>query len=328
MKPLAVRDTIDTITNARSKEGHSLLKALKDFEWKDQYHSRYERGEFSHWLELFNYFDEWFEKYVTGADFKLLKPKEGTSSPSFDVEVCLEILRVSRTIFENCTSKHAYGSLEHLANLLAAPQAEVVFATLTTLVALSRRSLFQSTARWHHGNTELSSRLFSLAQGWGGNKSYSSMHSCIARKGDKQGGQENYDYDLHFEFFREEEYKGKSKGHQVIHLPYQDLQEGTNHQVFEKLREEHGVPQKLCFALLNRIRIIRSLENPSDRVDSVRMRLMAFHILCQSSPDIEELSLVLNEPGLVQDLLDVLYNSEKDCEDLQNLAARALASMC
>ena len=330
-------EAVARITSA-SKDGKgeaAFLSALKDFCWKDQYQSRFERGEFSHWLDLFNFFDEWLEKHVACHELTLNWESEG-SEESFPVETCLEVLRVSRTILENCTSKHAYGSLDHLAHLLSAPQPEVVFATLSTLVTLTRRSLFQSTARWHHGNTELSSRIFSLAQGWGGIKAYSSMVSCIETREDEtmaatSSSSDKGPYDLHFEFFREEECKGKPKGHQVIHLKGSDpqLSQGTNLEVCERLTTEYGVPLKLRFALLNRIRIIRSLrEGIAKRVDSVRMRLIAFHILFQSSPDHEDLPLLLNEPGLVQDLLDVLYNQQRDCYDLKNLAARALASMC
>ncbi|QDZ19375.1 HECT domain-containing ubiquitin-protein ligase [Chloropicon primus] len=334
--PEAVREAIAAIADEGGKSDEGFLQALRAFEWSDQYQSRFDRGEFNHWLELFNLFDAWFEKHVKCHRFTLDWENEAHApKEEFPVETCLEVLRVSRTILENCTSKHAYGSLDHLANLLAASQPEVVFASLSTLVTISRRSQFQSTARWHHGNTELYSRIFSLAQGWGGIEAYSSMYSCVTARGDpsdaassSSGGGSRFE--LHFEFFRDEETKGKAKGHQVIQLKdtHQSLQHGSNLEVCEHLTKEYGVPLKLRFALLNRIRIVRSLKEPQSRVDAVRMRLSAFHILFQSSPDHEDLSLLLNEPDLVLDLLNILHNKEAGCGDLQNLAARALASMC
>ena len=54
----------------------AFLRALKAFQWRDDYHSRFEKGEFSHWLELFNCFDDWFEKHLKHEKFTLLWPSE------------------------------------------------------------------------------------------------------------------------------------------------------------------------------------------------------------------------------------------------------------
>ena len=336
-QPPAVAEAAGAIVTAHGKGDEDFLRALRGFEWRDEYQSRFERGEFSHWLELFNLFDEWFERHVRRHTFTLdwEDEKQAPEGP-FPAATCLEVLRVSRAVLENCASKHAYGSLDHLACLLAAQDPEVVRSTLQTLVTLSRRSFFQSTSRWHHGNAELYTRVFSMAQGWGGSDSLSSMRACIQQTYPSELGEPEPpgapSYDLHFEFYRDEEAgEGKHhKGHQVIHLKasHPALSKGTNLEACERVTKEFGVPQKLRFALLNRLRIIRSLGTREGRQECVRMRLTAFHILFQSSPDHEDLPLLLGEPGLVQDLLDVLYNEGEGCEDLRNLAAKALASMC
>ena len=55
---------------------------------------------------------------------------------------------------------------QHLTSLLAAPDPDVVAATLEALVAFVRKT-HVSSVRWH-GNTGLNDRLLALSQGWGG----------------------------------------------------------------------------------------------------------------------------------------------------------------
>jgi len=55
---------------------------------------------------------------------------------------------------------------QHLTSLLAAPDPDVVAATLQALVAFVRKT-HVSSVRWH-GNTGLNDRLLALSQGWGG----------------------------------------------------------------------------------------------------------------------------------------------------------------
>lgn len=55
---------------------------------------------------------------------------------------------------------------QHLTSLLAAPDPDVVAATLQALVAFVRKT-HVSSVRWH-GNAGLNDRLLALSEGWGG----------------------------------------------------------------------------------------------------------------------------------------------------------------
>ena len=55
---------------------------------------------------------------------------------------------------------------QHLTELLAAPESEVVVWALQALVAFLRKT-HHSTVRFH-GYPALNSRLFDLCKGWGG----------------------------------------------------------------------------------------------------------------------------------------------------------------
>jgi len=316
--PPAVQDAIDLVTKADG-EG-AFLEALKAFQWKEEFQCRSDLGDFNHWIELFNLFDDWLARHAE-CNLHTLH-FEDAEKRVFPADTCLEVLRVSQSILAKCSSKLAYGSLDYLANLLASTSMDVVFAALDTLVKLSRKS--QPTARWHHGNKELSNRLFSLVHGWGNSAAGSTMFGSISSA---KGELEEEAHELCFEFFREKEYNGSPRGHQVIHFPSLHKCEDSSHELCEELVGKYGVPLKLRFALLNRIRIARSLGTVEGRKQCVKLRLMAFRMLFQTNPDHNELSSLLsNEPGLVEDFLNIMYDAEDG--NMRVLAVKALTSMC
>jgi hypothetical protein len=71
------------------------------------------QGDFSQWLPLFNRFDEFFEKLTTPRQDVGLK-FDGSASPDppFPLHSCLEVLRVTAILLENCSSKQSYASYE------------------------------------------------------------------------------------------------------------------------------------------------------------------------------------------------------------------------
>jgi hypothetical protein len=70
------------------------------------------QGDFFHWVAVFNHFDTFFETYTTPRLDVLLKFDGTTSDPPFPREQCLEILRVSGILLENCMNKQVYQSME------------------------------------------------------------------------------------------------------------------------------------------------------------------------------------------------------------------------
>lgn len=70
------------------------------------------QGDFHHWVELFNHFDSFFEKYIKSRKDLQIDDDFLDSDPPFPREAVLQILRVIRIILDNCTNKHFYSSYE------------------------------------------------------------------------------------------------------------------------------------------------------------------------------------------------------------------------
>ncbi|KAG0454476.1 hypothetical protein HPP92_023768 [Vanilla planifolia] len=69
-------------------------------------------GDFHHWLDLFNHFESFFEKYIKPRkDLQLVDEFLG-ADPPFPRNTVLQILRVTQSILENCSNKHLYSSYE------------------------------------------------------------------------------------------------------------------------------------------------------------------------------------------------------------------------
>ncbi|PSR95537.1 E3 ubiquitin-protein like, partial [Actinidia chinensis var. chinensis] len=83
-----------------------IEEPLKGFIWE------FEKGDFHHWVDLFNHFDTFFEKNIKSRKDLRVEDDFLESDPPFPREAVLQILRVTRIILENCTNKHFYSSYE------------------------------------------------------------------------------------------------------------------------------------------------------------------------------------------------------------------------
>jgi len=63
-------------------------------------------------VDLFNYFDTFFEKHVQVRKDLHIEENFEESDPPFPKDAVLQVLRVIRVVLENCTNKHFYSSYE------------------------------------------------------------------------------------------------------------------------------------------------------------------------------------------------------------------------
>jgi hypothetical protein len=113
--------------------------------------------------------DDYLEHIITSHSSYLSElqvPQEGKDTagcpPAALFSSLLPILHTTSSILENCSNKHLYASIENLTFLLAAPEPEVVLATLQTLSIALRRTFAPGSS--NPVSSELIRRLLTLAQ--------------------------------------------------------------------------------------------------------------------------------------------------------------------
>ncbi|XP_025799931.1 E3 ubiquitin-protein ligase UPL1-like isoform X2 [Panicum hallii] len=297
---------------------------LKDFAWE------FDKGDFHHWVDLFNHFDSFFESYIKSRKDLQLEDNFLDVDPPFPREAVLQILRVSRIILENCTNRHFYSFFEHLSALLASTDADIVEASLQTLMAFVNKSVGKSSIR----STSLTSKLFAFSQGWGGKEGGLGLIACSLPTVSDPVSTE-VGSTLHFEFYRGADKSDKSQSLdnenrlEVIHLSNVNTSKGADLEIFDKLVKDYSVPQSLRFPLLTRLRFARAFDSLTCRRQYICIRLYAFIVLVQAGHDTEGLSSFLNnEPEFIDELLSLLSYEDDIPEKIRILGILSLVALC
>ncbi|CAA7050793.1 unnamed protein product [Microthlaspi erraticum] len=297
--PPKIKAFINSVTAVPLEQ---IQEPLQRFRWE------FDKGDFHHWVDLFNHFDTYFEKHIKGRKDLQIEENFEESVPSFPKDAVLQILRVIRVVLENCTNKHFHSSYEqHLSLLLASTDADVVEACLQTLAAFLKRQIGKYSIR----DASLNSKLFSLAQGWGGKEEGLGLASCATENSCDQVSHQ-LGCTLHFEFYASNESSSELPGGlQVIHVPDVSMRAESDLELLNKLVTDHNVPPSLRFALLTRLRFARAFSSLATRQQYTCIRLYAFIVLVQASGDTENVVSFFNgEPEFVNELVTLL-----SCED-------------
>ncbi|KAF8750432.1 hypothetical protein HU200_012382 [Digitaria exilis] len=320
--PPNIKSFIDGVTTIPLE---NVELPLKDFAWE------FDKGDFHHWVDLFNHFDSFFESYIKSRKDLQLEDSFLNVDPPFPREAVLQILRVSRIILENCTNRHFYSLFEqHLSCLLASTDADIVEASLQTLMASVNKSVGKSSIR----STSLTSKLFAFAQGWGGKEGGLGLIVCslpiISDSVSTEVGST-----LHFEFYRGSDKSEKSQSPdsenrlEVIHVPNVNTCKETDLEVLDKLVKDYSVPQALRFSLLTRLRFARAFDSLTCRRQYICIRLYAFIVLVQAGHDTEGLSSFLNNaPEFIDELLSLLSFEDEIPEKIRILGILSLVALC
>ncbi|XP_006474874.1 E3 ubiquitin-protein ligase UPL1 isoform X2 [Citrus sinensis] len=320
--PPKIRSVINSITAVPLE---NIDEPLKNFLWE------FDKGDFHHWVDLFNHFDSFFDKHIKSRKDLQVEDNFLESDPPFPREAVLQILRVIRIILENCTNKHFYSSYEHLSALLASTDPDVVEACLQTLAAFLKKTIGKYTIR----DSSLNSKLFALAQGWGGKEEGLGLIECAV-----QDGCDPIAYELgctlHFEFYALNESSGEfsveeqsTRGLQIIHLPNINTRSETDLELLNKLVVEFKVPASLRFSLLSRLRFARAFGSLAARQQYTCIRLYAFIVLVQASSDADDLVSFFNsEPEFVNELVTLLSYEVAVPEKIRILCLLSLVALC
>ncbi|XP_071733716.1 E3 ubiquitin-protein ligase UPL1-like [Rutidosis leptorrhynchoides] len=299
----------------------SIEEPLKSFFWD------FDKGDFHHWLELFNHFDTFFEKYIKPRKDLQVEDDFLQSDPPFPKEAVLQILRVVRVILDNCTNKHFYSSYEnHLSSLLASTDADVVEACLQTLSAFLRKSIGKHVIR----DASLKSKLFDFAQGWGGKDEGLGLVACALENVSDPVAHE-LGNTLHFEFYETNDTlkeENLDQGLRIIHLPNINTHDKSDLELLHKIIEEYKVPAKLRFSLLTRLRFSRAFSSFAARQQYTCIRLHAFIVLVQACGDTDELVSFFNtEPEFINELVTLLSYEDAVPEKIRILCLFSLVAL-
>ncbi|GFZ12610.1 LOW protein: E3 ubiquitin ligase-like protein [Actinidia rufa] len=303
-----------------------IEEPLKGFIWE------FEKGDFHHWVDLFNHFDTFFEKNIKSRRDLRVEDDFLESDPPFPREAVLQILRVTRIILENCTNKHFYSSYEHhLSSLLASTDADVVEACLQTLAAFLKKTIGKYIIR----DSTLNSKLFAFAQGWGGKEEGLGLITCAIDDGSEPIANE-LGSTLHFEFYAANELSNEIpaaelsiQGLQIIHLPNINTHQESDLELLNKLVIDYKVPLSLRFSLWTRLRFARGFISLSVRQQYTCIRLYAFIVLAQACGNTDDLvSFFDTEPDFISELVSLLSYDSVVPEKIRILSLLALVALC
>ncbi|XP_021641769.2 E3 ubiquitin-protein ligase UPL1 isoform X2 [Hevea brasiliensis] len=318
--PPKIKSFINSVTTTPLE---NIEEPLKSFVWE------FDKGDFHHWVDLFNHFDSFFEKHLKPRKDLQVEDNFLESDPSFPREAVLQILRVIRIILENCTNKHFYSSYEHLSFLLASTDADVIEACLQTLAAFLKKTIGKYSIR----DAFLNAKLFSLAQGWGGKEEGLGLIACTVENGCDPVAFE-LGCTLHFEFYEldesssENHTKDQPRGLQIIHLPNVNTCSETDLELLNKLVAGYKVPLSLRFPLLTRLRFARAFGSLASRQQYTCIRLYAFIVLVQANSDADDLVSFFNsEPEFVNELVSLLSYEDAVPEKIRILCLLSLVAL-
>ncbi|KAM1806044.1 hypothetical protein ACFX11_029236 [Malus domestica] len=317
--PPKIRSFINSVTAVPFE---IIEEPLKGFIWE------FDKGDFHHWVDLFNHFDSFFEKHVKSRKDLQLDDNFLESDPPFPREAVLQVLRVIRIILENCTNKHFYSSYEqHLSSLLACTDADVVEGCLQTLAAFVKKTVGKYSIR----DAALNSKLFALAQGWGGKEEGLGLIACAVQSGCDPVAYE-LGSTLHFEFYASNDSTGDipaNQGLQIIHLPNINTHPETDLELLSKLITEYKVPSTLRFSLLTRLRFARAFGSVATRQQYACIRLYAVIVLVQANSDADDLVSFFNtEPEFINELVSLLSFEDVVPEKIRILCLLSLVALC
>ncbi|KAI3456803.1 hypothetical protein Pfo_013466, partial [Paulownia fortunei] len=285
--PLKIKSFINNVTATPLE---NIEEPLKRFSWE------FDKGDFHHWVDLFNHFDTFFEKYIKPRKDLQLEDNFLESDPPFPRDAVLQILRVIRVILENCTNKHFYSSYERCFS-----EFKIIF----------------------------------FCPGLGGKEEGLGLISCALQNESDPIALE-LGSTLHFEFYAVNESLNEptfteqpTQGLQVIHMPDVNARKESDLELLNKLVVEYKVPHNLRFSLLTRLRFARALSSLDARQQYTCIRLYAFVVLVQACSDTDDLVSFFNaEPEFINELVTMLSYEDAVPEKIRILSLLSLVALC
>ena len=293
----------------------------------------YGKCELFHWIDVLDICDEVLELAVTSTPDQWQQQQQQQQQLSSTgavvgvvpdqvklKELLLWTLHFTTLLIEHSFSRHLYSSMEHLTNLLASSDLDVVLAVLNLLYMFSKRSNFITRLN-PEKRAGLLTRLNHLAASWGGKENGFGLAKCCSD--DPIRTFPDSATTLHFEFYAEETAASKVT---VIHLEAVDKRGESPSRIMKQILNEHDVPEDKRMLLFTYLRLAASFSDYSKRLKCVQARLQALSVLIYSNQLTDNIQALLYS-GLLEELVEVLEMKGKHLMEIKAAALKALTSI-
>ncbi|XP_023812359.1 E3 ubiquitin-protein ligase HUWE1 isoform X8 [Oryzias latipes] len=288
--------------------------------------------ELYHWVDLLDRFDGILcdaGQTVENMSWLLVcdRPENGQLKA-----LLLAVLNFTALLIEYSFSRHLYSSIEHLTNLLASCDMQVVLSVLNLLYVFSKRSNY-ITRLGSDKRTPLLARLQHLAESWGGKENGFGLAECCRDLPLAVSKYPPSATTLHFEFYAEpasevklDRKQSSSNTLHYIHIEQLDKISESPSEIMESLTAMYNIPKDKQTLLFTHIRLAHGFSNHKKRLQAVQARLHAISILVYSNALQESANSILYN-GLIEELVDVLQITDKQLVDIKAASLRTLTSI-
>ena len=278
--PSSLQNLIKSIERSDEKELLNILSNTKDWKWP--------KGDIYSFINILNKFDKIFEvlinernlnKTSTSKEFQLIELDE------FNRELLNVILKFLKLLFENCSNRKLFNSIDRLDNLLLVNDLDLLLNNLKLLFTIQGHT---------RSNISVNQKVL-LTLSWNWVNTLSSLSDCL--KYDKV----NFVDQVQFKYF-----DGVSKSITVDNVSTNEL---SGLDLFNRILNEHTIPLNNSnnFDLFHLIRLNKSFDDAHSRQKLVQCKLLSHSIYLQLVKENQaQHSLLIFEPTLIQQLSQVL----------------------
>ena len=276
----------------------------------------YKKHDLFYWADVLDRFDGIFERILLeqGVDCGFEGCRVVRSSDTGTVSLLVSILKFSHMILRNCSSRYIYGSVDRLEAFLLSDSSELVVQTLCVLHLLTSTS--RLSTRWRAlFSKALKLKLNILSHGWGGrqNNVLSLKKCCFCdEKSVAEMSVVNYSYfaDDCSDFegqFGDKQVNGSHRGRNCVKFPFQREDGLGAIEVYRHIVQNNQIAKKELVPLFWHIRQVTSFANVEERMELLKIRLMAISVMARSQPEYDSMtSILLSEPDIILELVEIL----------------------
>ncbi|UXI19882.1 hypothetical protein NH340_JMT05825 [Sarcoptes scabiei] len=285
--------------------------------------------ELYHWIDVLDIFDSILEECCQKSPTDQWTLNVDLSNNQKNRELLLAVISFTSLLIEHSFSRHLYSSIEHLITLLSSTDMQIVLAILNLLFVFSKRSNFFSRISSENRQTLLS-RLFNLAENWGGKDQGFGLAQCCQDLPITSFPSNVTTFN--FEFYDNKCPKGKENHSKTkivrIKIENVHLIDKSISVMMAELIEKFKIPVEHQMQIFTQLRLIKNFVNYHTRLQCVQARLNALSIMvyCQAMA-VQDTFFQLLYSGIIEELVEVLELKNPDLIEIKSASLKTLTSI-